>query len=354
MHNSAQKIHSGFYPSTPRTQEVSVADSTRRYFFGQLKTDGSPESNSFNNHWLGKKTLGIEVTDPALAPRCGLGNIDPQHVVGGGKSSAVERALEWPLPADGSNIVTIRLDKDSLSTMAVFLLGSEGRDHKIDKLLLNWIGALDNAPFRQVRDTHPELYDMFKGARHTDAINVIAKGHGNEPLAARVKAVANILTGEMPASELAALVAQFDRWRENRSYASETFEPVKFCGNVALYREPRRYDDVRSYANPRHAVVVINDPERYTSQGGLQDRWCVVRQEEPVKVFDRAGFEVAINAAEAAARGLTQAECIKQSLVWGGTKNLVVSPQGAARGTKLTECQILELARRHLESGIVT
>ena len=85
----------------------------------------------------------------------------------------------------------------------------------------------------------------------------------------------------------------------------------------------------------------------------MQDRWCIVRQARPVKVFDRQGFEQAINKAEAKARGLTF-EALSEDLCWGGPPNMLVSPQGAGFGTKLTEDQILELAFDHLESGIVS
>src|SRR4051812_32832723 len=55
---------------------------------------------------LGPQTLGIEVTVPALAAACALGNIDPQHTAGGDGRAAIEAALAWPLPDAGSTLVT--------------------------------------------------------------------------------------------------------------------------------------------------------------------------------------------------------------------------------------------------------
>jgi hypothetical protein len=75
----------------------------------------------------GTLTLGIEVTVPALAERCGLGNVDPQHQPGGGSQAAIEAALDWPLPPAGSTLATIRPDADAFGAMAVLGLRAEGR-----------------------------------------------------------------------------------------------------------------------------------------------------------------------------------------------------------------------------------
>lgn len=73
-------------------------------------------------------TLGIEVTEPSIAARCGLGNIDPQH--GSGTVSAVpaaiETCLDHPLPPAGTRLLTIRSDLDALGGMAVFLIRANG------------------------------------------------------------------------------------------------------------------------------------------------------------------------------------------------------------------------------------
>ena len=74
----------------------------------------------------GTDTLGIEVTVPALAERCGLGNIDPQHRPDGGDRAAIESALDWPLPPIGSTLATIRPDADAYGTMAVLGLRAAG------------------------------------------------------------------------------------------------------------------------------------------------------------------------------------------------------------------------------------
>lgn len=75
-----------------------------------------PRPGADNPSVLGDKTLGIEVTIPHLAERCGLGNIDPQHSGTSSHTAAILAALDVPLPPPGSTLVTIRPDLDSVSS----------------------------------------------------------------------------------------------------------------------------------------------------------------------------------------------------------------------------------------------
>lgn len=74
------------------------------------------------------RTLGIEVTDPALAACCGLGNVDPQHKPDARPDApaAIEACLDHPLPPVGSRLVTIRPDSDALGAMALLTLRAGG------------------------------------------------------------------------------------------------------------------------------------------------------------------------------------------------------------------------------------
>ena len=72
--------------------------------------------------------LGIEMTEPAIACLCGLGNIDPQHGPESTPTSpaAIEACLDEPLPPEGTRLLTVRPDLDSVGGMAVFLLRFRG------------------------------------------------------------------------------------------------------------------------------------------------------------------------------------------------------------------------------------
>ena len=74
-------------------------------------------------------TMGAEVTVPEFAEALSLGNIDPQHTGGDATTAAIEAAVTWPLPPEGTTIVTVRPDADSLGVMAVLALREEGTPH---------------------------------------------------------------------------------------------------------------------------------------------------------------------------------------------------------------------------------
>ena len=93
-------------------------------------------------------TLGIEITDKAIAARCGLGNIDGQHGIGdcsydgeivaelltgdryapecASFGAAIAIALAVHLPREGTTLATTRADVDSIGAMAVLVLRALG------------------------------------------------------------------------------------------------------------------------------------------------------------------------------------------------------------------------------------
>ncbi len=80
----------------------------------------SVESGEITPH----PVLGIEVTIAALAERCNLGNIDPQHTGGDASVAAIEVALTAELPPKDATLVTVRPDLDSVGAMAVLNIRS--------------------------------------------------------------------------------------------------------------------------------------------------------------------------------------------------------------------------------------
>src|SRR5665213_1053865 len=94
--------------------------------FALLRPSRALGAEAANAGLLGPYTLGIEVTEPELAARCGLGVIDPQHGPAPGKGAAIEAALDWPLPPAGARLVTIRPDADAVGAMAVLALRADG------------------------------------------------------------------------------------------------------------------------------------------------------------------------------------------------------------------------------------
>jgi hypothetical protein len=97
-----------------------------RYSYHLLAAVGGTNAERNNADILGDLTLGIEVTEPDLAARCGLGNIDPQHDGSGSGLSAIEAAALWPLPPNGARFATIRPDLDAFGAMALLTYRADG------------------------------------------------------------------------------------------------------------------------------------------------------------------------------------------------------------------------------------
>lgn len=112
--------------------------------YGLLAPARAPGAEADNAPWLGPRTLGVEITEPSLAQRCGLGNLDPQHGGLGAGRSAIEGALSWPVPPEDARLVTIRPDADAFGAMAVLALRRHGRALKPAGLArLDLIAACD-------------------------------------------------------------------------------------------------------------------------------------------------------------------------------------------------------------------
>lgn len=80
-----------------------------------------------NSKFQGRDNLyGIEVTIPALARLCKLGNLDPQHTDGNSSLAACVAAITCPMFGQGATLITVRPDADSVAAMAVLSLRSEG------------------------------------------------------------------------------------------------------------------------------------------------------------------------------------------------------------------------------------
>ncbi len=113
--------------------------------------DPRPQGEETNNKIFAcaaTGVLGVEVTVPALAARCALGNIDPQHTgyqglpaldpmwgyndasySGDGKwrfSTAIQLSTTCGLPPAGATLATVRPDLDSVGAMAVLAIRAEG------------------------------------------------------------------------------------------------------------------------------------------------------------------------------------------------------------------------------------
>lgn len=184
------------------------------------------EQRAHNDRAMGPLTLGIEVTVPALAARCGLGNIDPQHGAGTAAATEARAAIEacagWPLPPDGAVLATVRPDIDAVGGMALFALRRAGV-------------PLDAAMRRRIAEVaRRDCFDngAWPGPRplpETAAEFVALLGGGDGPIGAVAAAVSDhdvgfdervaaagrwLSSGEAPAAYAEALEARARRLAE--------------------------------------------------------------------------------------------------------------------------------------------
>lgn len=307
------------------------------YKYALLDPNVSESARRYNDTILGPKTLGFEVTSISFARRCGKGNIDPQHTQGR-SSSCIEEALTYPLPPDGTIFVTERRDKDSVGGMAVMTLRSLRQTDKIDKILVAMVGALDRHGASEAFELYPELFEFKSEVITTDALNIIAMSDSDlwPDLESRVRDTMKVLCGEMPKEQLDQILAMKDR---KRSY----FAPTMY-DEIAFISAPGEYSKAREWAIKKHQIVVVEDIGYTQVLGKIKEFRRVTVARQSVAPLNRDLFEKRINEAEARSRGISLQELERRNLKWGGTQNIVSSPNGKGRSTELPISEILQVA----------
>lgn len=299
--------------------------------FARLWPQRHPRAGE-NEAALGGSTLGVEVTEPALAARCGLGNIDPQHGGGNPTQAAIEAALDWPVPPDGTTIVTIRQDADALGAMAVLLMRARGLaiagiTAKRVAQIAHW-DKLALGRWTDWRLAHPPL---FRPARAVDlggrplalqAINAVVRNQAIR-FGARVEAVADWLAGTPPPRHgVAAALAHEARLLADWNAGRIGIETAA-GGRLALLRAASGSASALDLAYRLAPVVVA---ELQLPAG----RKLTVAQFEP-GWLDMPRLLDDLSAREAG---------------WGGSPTIIGSPQGISSFIELP--RLFEMARAHL------
>ncbi len=275
--------------------------------------------------------LGIEVTVPALALRCSAGNIDPQHTEGDTSRAAIEDALIWPIPVDGTLLATVRADLDSLGAMAVLSLRAGGiglSPAALDRV--HQIAVADKFAHGTWRGPRP-LSELWGGDRDEHPLGAIgcAVMDASRTLAERVGLVADwIIRGAVP-----------DRYRERASREAadlraelergETTVDLRADERIAVVESGHRSAVRVGYC--RAPVVIARNPA-FRFQGGAPHLKYTIAQ-------FTTGY-VDLGAVAAALRGREPG--------WGGSPTIIGSPQGRASEMSLDE--ILGTVQLHLAS----
>ena len=283
---------------------------------------------------LGPLTLGIEVTEPVLAARCGLGNLDPQHGLqsrsGAGDEivmAAIEAACTWPLPPRGATLAVLRPDADSLGAAAVLSLRAAGftlneaTGERIARIA--WWDRLARGTWESWQKSHPPLLRPARaadlGGKPLDlrAIDALARLEA-WPLTERVLRIAAWLAGEAPPPREALAAALDYEARLLAEWNDRSIEVSAGAGvRLALLRNSGSVGALD--LGYRLAPVVVAEMQAPAG------RKLTVAQFEPARI-DLAALRVALCSREPG---------------WGGTATIIGSPQGTASG--LTFEELVEL-----------
>lgn len=240
-------------------------------------------------------TLGVEVTIPALAKRCDLGNIDPQHSGGDITTASIEAAIGWPLPAEGATLFTVRADLDSVGAMAVLAMRLEAKISALEEInrlgvdgtplagadLDRWtpneatlervrlVGETDRfgtaswpgqAPLPSPEDRWPSLIGSLDSRRPTAVMQAVCLD-ARLPMERRVELVlAWLRTGEEPAEYVARVEAGRDEMI--RAIASgEIRVRLAAEGRIAVVESRHQAALLVGYCHAP-VVVAVNDQFR--------------------------------------------------------------------------------------------
>lgn len=295
-----------------------------------------PRPGADNSALLGPQTLGIEVTIPALAALCGLGNLDPQHAGGDATRAAIEAALTADLPPAGAILATVRPDLDSVGAMAVLRYRAE--DGEFEPEMLKRIGLVAAA-------------DTF------------ARGSWGGPRALPTTEnpwpEAGSASESQPLAAIAASVSDFKVSLDQRvewmaSWISSGAEPEGYRERV----EAERLDLVRALESggisvttvAEGRIAVVESTHRAAMTIGYASAPIVVALNpafrlgggEPHPKFTVAQYQLGQVDLKAASAELAAFEP-----GWGGSPTICGSPQGV--GSTLTTEQVVSVVSRHLK-----
>lgn len=280
--------------------------------------------------------LGIEVTVPALAARCTLGNIDPQHSEGKADLTAIEIAADDCLPPQGAVLATVRPDLDSVGAMAIFEMATTA-EFSINNAVRSRIDAIARAdkfargdwPGRQPLPTTENPWPTEGAADSTRSLAAIAAAVADfkVPLDQRVEWMKEwLLAGEEPPKYREQ--AERERLDLVKALADGTINvSVAALGRIAVVESTHR--SATSVGYSLAPVVVALNPSFRQGPG------------DPYKKFTICAFEAKFADIKSALAELATSEA-----GWGGSPTIGGSPQGVS--STLTVEQVTEVVTRRL------
>ena len=342
------------------------------YAFATLDPRPTAEAAEANAKVLGARTLGIEVTVDALAGQCGLGNIDPQHSGGNAELSAIESALTAELPAEGSTLVTVRADLDSVGAMAIFQMRADGIFSWREEDSEAWHGQYDRPGEYYTQEDSPYmscdqnwLYrDEKKRLQQVAAADIFARGGYPGPQTPPTTAnpwpeVGASASDSQSLAAIAAAVADFrvplgDRVATMRKWLLTGEEPEAYRQQVEKERlaliTALESGAIKHEVRANGRIAVVESTHRAATMVGYSLAPVVVARNpafkqgagEPYIKYTICAYEAKFADIKAALAELAELEA-----GWGGSPTIGGSPQGVS--SILTTDQVAAIVKKHLK-----
>ncbi|MCM8787156.1 MAG: hypothetical protein NC935_03790 [Candidatus Omnitrophica bacterium] len=269
--------------------------------------------------------IGIEITTPGFT---GL-NLDHHGKDYNSDSpSAIERAMKLDLDSikknleSGKKIATIRPDPDSVGAIAVILLKLEGINP--DEKIIKAIGLADRKGPGVFKDNGAKLlglsddeFEKYKKIVAAARYKIVSQ---KTPIEEAIEFMKNLLMVKISEDEIENLYKQDQKELEE---ARKNLEIELICnGKVAVVKgnSPRAFD----IGYEKAQVVIAYNPQFKWPTGQVTPKFTIARYDSNVDYFN--------------IKGLLQ-ELQQKDPDWGGTENLIGSPQGRDPGIFLEELE---------------
>ena len=277
--------------------------------------------------------LGVEMTEPAIANLCSLGNIDPQHGPDArpGAPAAIEACLECQIPPVNTRMLTIQADLDAIGGMAVLQLRSSGIKPGPDMLdRINAVARSDGF----IREAWPGTRDLPQTVEEiiedNDGMELAAMNSaifGKISVEEKVNIAANWLyTGHIPKYWIKHATRPAQEILKSIQQGKTIFSS-HFDGAIASVTSRNKFALRQAY---RLAPVILShDPEREFDSGASGNCYTIARWGE-----GDADLNIAFEHLDRLEKG------------WGGQIGIKGSPQD--RPSALTPEVVLECLYKSL------
>ena len=320
------------------TPDFRLSERFKDYSYGLIDPRPIPEAKAANEKLFAnpKGVLGIEVTIPAYAEKCTLGNIDPQHTEGNIDLTAIEVAKTCDIPPSEASLVTVRADLDSLGSMALLKYRASGSEvtpemlARIEAIAKKDKFARGDWPGKSELPSKENPYPTYRGSQEDKILSPInARTMDFKiPVADRIKSMEEYLVqGTEPSGYREKVEAERTQMIEALETGAIKVEVVA-NDNVAYVESSHLSGIALGYSQA--PIVVALNPTFKQGQGEAYKKYTICQ-------FDDTWIDLV-----AVKNELAQLEN-----GWGGSPTIIGSPQG--KSSEIPQEKIIEIVEKHLK-----